>query len=78
MDLKSYIGLFPGGLKMSLRKILARELGVSDRTIRSWEYREIQPREETAQMISQLTKGRVSSYDLRAIGRRKSKKINAH
>ena len=65
MDLKSYIALFPSGMKSSLRKILANELGVSDRTIRAWEYKHIQPKEEVAELISQLTKGRVGSCDLR-------------
>jgi len=65
VDLKSYIALFPSGMKASLRKILANELGVSDRTIRAWEYKHIQPKEEVAELISQLTKGRVGSCDLR-------------
>lgn len=65
VDLKSYIALFPSGMKVELRKILAKELGVSDRTIRAWEYKHIQPKEEVAELISQLTKGRVDSCDLR-------------
>jgi len=65
MQLREYIYSFPRGLRMKAREILAKEVGVTSTTIKSWENgtRVISPK--YVPMVEKVTEGKVTREDLR-------------
>lgn len=65
MNISDYIDKFPGQSRAKFRKQIAAELGVSSEAVRCWEVGVRKPRVEYVLKLEEITKGKVTRYDLR-------------